>query len=232
MSMAQVSKMFLNASLKGVTLDVGEQELALINQFTMKTLTAEDVFVFKLAMCDNEIDRDIEQFSDECLTKLAELFKGRTVISDHYATSKNQSARIYDTEVETTSDKNSLGQPYKRLIAKCYMPVTKSNEDLILEINAGIKKEVSVGVSIGKVQCSICGIDRRKQTCDHKLGAEYNKKKCHFILCEPTDAYEVSFVAVPAQKQAGVIKSYELNDQDVSKQLEIEKAKTEILSKM
>ena len=31
---------------------------------------------------------------------------------------------------------------------------------------------------------------------------------CHVVLNQPTDAYEWSFVAVPAQREAGVIKMF------------------------
>lgn len=45
---------------------------------------------------------------------------------------------------------------------------TATNADLILEIDGGIKKEVSVGCSIGKKVCSICGADRQEATCGHQ----------------------------------------------------------------
>ncbi|MEW3478835.1 ParB N-terminal domain-containing protein, partial [[Clostridium] symbiosum] len=56
--------------------------------------------------------------------------------------------------------------------------------------------------------CSICGTDRRETYCGHCPGQEYEGKRCHIDLDDPTDAYELSFVAVPAQKGAGVIKHY------------------------
>ena len=36
----------------------------------------------------------------------------------------------------------------------------------------------------------------------------YGGKLCYFTLKAPTDAYEWSFVAVPAQRKAGVMKSF------------------------
>ena len=88
------------------------------------------------------------------------------------------------------------------------MVKTKSNEDLITEIDAGIKKEVSVGCAIGEVVCSICGTDNRKRWCEHWNGKEYDGNMCYFELKSPIDAYEVSFVAVPAQPKAGTTKNY------------------------
>lgn len=185
-----------------------ETALEKINTHALVKLTAEQVFVFKAVACDNEIDRDIERFSDESLTKLAGFLNGRSVIFDHMPTAKNQTARIYAAEVETAQGQlNSCGMPYKRLLTYCYMPKTDKNSDTILEIEAGIKKEVSVGVACKKSICSICGTDRRIKSCSHRKGQKYGDKSCHFILDEPTDGYELSFVAVPSQRAAGVTKS-------------------------
>ena len=89
-----------------------------------------------------------------------------------------------------------------------YMIKTKANEDLIKEIDAGIKKEVSVSCCVSKHICSICGCDVKEKTCNHRKGIIYGNKKCAVILDCPTDAYEWSFVAVPAQVNAGVTKRY------------------------
>lgn len=53
-------------------------------------------------------------------------------------------------------------------------------------------------------KCSICG----KENCEHHGGERYDGKLCFFTLLDPVDAYEWSFVAVPAQRKAGVIKSF------------------------
>lgn len=180
---------------------ISDDDLNLINQFTLKELTAEEVFTFKLAICDNQVDRDFEKFSDSTLIGLAELFKGKTIISDHKASSENQCARIYNTEVVKSGD-------VSQLVAYCYTARTDSNKDFIADVEAGIKKEVSVGCAVDKVVCSICGVDNKKSYCEHIGGREYGTQKCYFILDGAKDAYEVSFVAVPAQKNAGVIKSY------------------------
>lgn len=77
-----------------------------------------------------------------------------------------------------------------------------------MEIDAGIKKEVSVGCSVEKALCSVCGTDQRKESCKHRAGQRYGETLCHTVLEAPTDAYEWSFVAVPAQVGAGVVKRH------------------------
>lgn len=195
--------------------ELTEEELSKINKFTLKTLTKDDVYTFKLRICDNEIDRDFEVFPLSTLEKLKELFIGKTIIKDHSSSADNQVARIYDTELVTGPGRTKTSEPYTSLIAHCYMVKTKSNEDLITEISAGIKKEVSVGCAISEVVCSICGTDNRKKYCEHWNGHEYDSKMCYFELKSPTDAYEVSFVAIPAQPKAGTTKNYALNKNEI-----------------
>ena len=47
-----------------------------------------------------------------------------------------------------------------------------------IKIDGGIKKEVSVGCSIGKKVCSICGADRQEATCGHQPGKKYGGAAC------------------------------------------------------
>lgn len=85
-----------------------------------------------------------------------------------------------------------------------YMLRGGENDALIAQIEGGIKKEVSVGCSVERCVCSICGEDIN--TCAHKKGEVYGGKVCCAELVNAQDAYEWSFVAVPAQPRAGVLK--------------------------
>lgn len=201
-------KDLITKSAKVEGLAVTEAELELINKYTIEPLTADKIFTFKVAICDNEIDRDFEVFPTESLKKMAELFVGKTIMKDHRGQTDNQVARIYATEVVEKDGISKTGEKYTQLVAHCYMVKTESNSDLITEIQAGIKKEVSVGCAIGSAVCSVCGVDNRNAYCKHFNGNEYDGKLCYFKLLNPKDAYEVSFVAVPAQPKAGVTKSY------------------------
>ncbi len=184
-----------------------ESNLEKINRFSRKELTEEEVYIFPVILCDNDIDRDGEKFTVSALKKLAGLYIGKTGIFSHDPKGENQTARIFDTSVVTDpTRKTADGEVYTCLKANAYMVRTSSNADLIREIDGGIKKEVSVGCAISKQTCSICGRDVRKGPCSHKLGRYYNGRQCYHILDEPTDAFEWSFVAVPAQKGAGVTK--------------------------
>ena len=180
-----------------------------INRFTRRPLTEDEVYVFSVILCDNDIDRDCERFSDDALDELKEKFIGRTGIFDHDAAASNQNARIFDTEViEDSLRLTKCGKPYRYLRAEAYMVRTGENRDLIAEIDGGIKKEVSISCSASERKCSVCGADKDKSGCGHVKGRMYGGKICHTVLSGITDAYEWSFVAVPAQVSAGVTKHF------------------------
>ena len=42
-----------------------------INRFTRRELGEDEVYTFSVILCDNDIDRDLERFSDEALVTLA-----------------------------------------------------------------------------------------------------------------------------------------------------------------
>ena len=192
--------------------NISNEELTKINEFSRKNLTPQEVYTFSLILCDNETDRDCERFSIPALETLSKLFVGKTGIFDHSLRSGDQSARIFETMVISDNErKTSCGENYTYILAKAYMIKSEKNKDLIEEIEGGIKKETSVNCAVEKIECSVCGKDIRSSECPHRKGEIYNSQKCVGILTNPTDAYEFSFVAVPAQRNAGVTKHFKVD---------------------
>ena len=172
-----------------------------INLYTRRAYKPEEVYTFSVVLCDNEVDRDGECFTKETLEELAKLFVGNTGILDHEPTSKNQTARVFDAAVKEIPGKvTSLNEPYAQLTAQAYVPRNDGTKAFIESIESGIRKEVSVGCAVKKRVCSVCGAE----SCVHVPGKTYNGKRCVRILSGAADAYEFSFVAVPAQRAAGV----------------------------
>ena len=194
---------------------VTQEELEQINRFAKTPLTAEEVYTFTVRLCDNEVDRDFERFDTGALEGLGELFLGKSGIFDHQWSAGGQTARIYRTEVvREAAVVTAAGDGYCWLKGWAYLLRTEKNADLIAEIEGGIKKEVSVGCSMGKSVCSVCGAD--SGTCQHVKGQVYGDKLCFAELREPKDAYEWSFVAVPAQRNAGVLKRFGQEDRQLA----------------
>ena len=172
-------------------------QLEAINTHAKGTLTEDQVYVFSLRLCDDQVDRDGERFDTAALPGLAKLFIGKTGIVDHKWSSDSQVARIFAAEVVRED-----GISYIK--AWAYIRRGKHSDEIIADIEAGIKKEVSVGCAMGRSVCSVCGSEYG--TCGHVKGESYDGAVCCAILKEPMDAYEFSFVAVPAQRNAGVLK--------------------------
>lgn len=185
----------------------GQAELEQINRFAKRELKAEEVYAFSVKLCDNEVDRDFERFPAATLEELAPLFVGKSGIFDHQWSAAGQTARIYRTEVvREESITTAAGDGYCYLKGYAYMLRTEKNLPLIQEIEGGIKKEVSVGCAVSRCVCSVCGEDRKSGRCQHVPGRQYDGKLCWTDLTQATDAYEFSFVAVPAQPKAGVMR--------------------------
>lgn len=183
------------------------EELAYINQYAKTPLAAEEVYAFTVRLCDNEVDRDFERFETAGLERLGELFVGKSGIFDHQWSARGQTARIYRTQVVAEPGRiTAAGDGYCWLKGWAYLLRTEANAELIAQIEGGIKKEVSVGCSVAESVCSICGAPGG--TCHHVKGEVYDGRLCFTELRRPADAYEWSFVAVPAQREAGVLKRY------------------------
>ncbi len=193
------------------SIGTSNSDLDKINQFTRSQFGSDELYIFSVILCNNDIDRDYERFSLNALKTLKDLFIGKTGIFDHSMKAANQKARIFETELEEVYDKKTAdGMKFYQLRAKAYMVKSDENKPLITEIEAGIKKEVSISCSAKSSTCSICGKDKRLSLCEHINGKIYDDKTAFSVLDNISDAYEFSFVAVPAQREAGVTKHFNI----------------------
>lgn len=174
-----------------------ESQLRVINTLAKAELTKDQVYVFSIRLCDDQIDREYERFDTMALPELAKMFIGKSGIVDHKWSSDGQLARIFATEVVCED-----GVSYIK--AWAYIRRGGAGDEWIADIEAGIKKEVSVGCAMGESVCSVCA--QPYGSCGHIKGEIYDGQVCCAILRNPVDAYEFSFVAVPAQPNAGVLK--------------------------
>lgn len=140
------------------------EQLEKINRQAKSPLKAEEVYVFSVRLCDDQPDRDHERFSTEALKALAPMFVGKTGIVDHAWSSEKQVARIFEAGVE-------YGDGCAFLKAWAYILRGEKTQEIIREIEAGIKKEVSVGCAMRRSICSICGADYG--SCEHRKGESY-----------------------------------------------------------
>lgn len=170
--------------------------MRLINQLSKVRLYPKDVYTFSIKLCDNEIDNDFERFTAKTLAELEKLFIGKCGVLSQSWSDMGQTARIYRTELVRNGGLNTkAGDDYFYLRGLAYIARSEKNANLIAEIESGTKKEVSVGCSVNKCLCSICGEGIGK--CAHVKGEWYGGKLCWTELTGATNAYEWSFVATP-----------------------------------
>lgn len=202
-----------------------DEDMLLINEYSLRPLEKQEVFCFSVRLCDNDIDRDFERFNEDSLKTLEALFVGKTGILNHSMKSEDQSCRTYKTQLIVDNDRKTAdGMTYMYLKAWCYTIRSEKNESLIRDIESGIKKEVSISCASDSRICSVCG----EAHCNHISGRKYNGEICHKTITDITDAYEWSFVAVPAQRSAGVTKSFkkEKSMENILKSIREEKSLT------
>jgi hypothetical protein len=144
-------------------------QLEAINAQAKVALNPEQVYVFSLRLCDDQIDRDAERFDTAALPALAKLFIGKTGIVDHKWSTEAQVARIFATEV-VKEDAVSYIKAWAYIRRGCHA------DEVISDIEAGIKKEVSVGCAMGRAVCSVCGSEYG--TCGHQKGQHYDGQLC------------------------------------------------------
>ena len=125
-------------------------QLEAINNLAKAHLTAQQVYVFSLRLCDDQVDRDFERFDSAALPGLAKLFIGKTGIVDHKWSSDKQVARIFQTEVVREDGAEFIK-------AWAYIRRGDANDEIIADIEAGIKKEVSVGCAMGRSDAPSAG---------------------------------------------------------------------------
>lgn len=189
-----------------------DEDFEMIKQMMPSDEVSKDsLFVYKVLLCDNMVDRDYERFTHKALEELAKLYVGKIGIEDHNPTVKNSHSRIYKTELITDENiKNDLGEPYEYVLGYAYTINNEKNKSLIEEIKSGLKKEVSVGVSNNSLICSICGHQLGEDGCQHIEGQDYDGVKCIGLMDGIDDVYEWSFVSIPSQRKAGVVKSKQI----------------------
>ena len=193
-----------SAAVSPIKLD--QTDMDAINRYALVELAPEDVFAFAVRAATVGENRNFTPFDSDTLRDLAELYPGTTVIKDHRRAADNQVGRIYAAE---------LSEGATELILRAYMVRTSENAGFIAEVAGGIKSEVSVSFQTREAVCSICGTDNAREWCEHWPGEEYDVvedgrhvvKTCEFLIHGADDVYELSFVAVPALRDARTVKA-------------------------
>jgi len=115
-----------------------DADLELINKFALKPLTAKDVSVYTLQVCNDQIDRDDERFSLEVLGDFSATLPGKGLLEGHQWGPVGVGL-FYKSWVENIGGVNWV-------IGQCYLPkASEESAEMIVKLDAGIAKWVSIG---------------------------------------------------------------------------------------
>ena len=234
----------------GASFQPSDEHLDVINKYTLDSVAKEDVVAFPVRAMNDSVDRDYDQFTLECINKLATNKKetgplGKPFLFSH-SRSEMAKGRIYLADTE-----KARGTTHLKLWV--YIPNTPQYESFIENLVYGVYWAVSVGVGTDKTACSICDAmwnDNWAMECPngHVKGAKVDGQKVYRKIGQVPEFYELSSVYLGAQYGAEVVKKMankevgdnavtvikeaiqEVNEEDEEKELEEEVEEKSVVS--
>jgi hypothetical protein len=173
-----------------------DSDLETIKRFALRELAAEDVWLGRMALANDQVDRSGERFPTSYLERFASTLPGKPVLTGHNQTMVPV-GKFYSADVVPRSDGSG-----NDLIARYYL---RAGNPLAADIELGIASGVSIGARADKRFCGICAKDYDgpgRDRCSHSVGHTYDGKTCTLEWggdAEKVEALEGSFVASPCQ---------------------------------
>lgn len=136
--------------------DPNSEMMSTVNKFTLEDLKKEEVFIGKLLLAHNAIDRDGERFSERMLENFATTIPGKSFIDAHRHGPPGF-ALFFDAKVISMSKDEAYEKTgedlklpptineVKFLKVYYYMLNNDANKDMVDNILAGIRRHVSIG---------------------------------------------------------------------------------------
>jgi hypothetical protein len=176
----------------------GEATMRSVNKWAQRELKPEDVHVRRAFGIHDAVDTFHSRFPVESLRVVAGKAPGAPVLVGHNDRG-NELARIfassvvYRPEVEQMRVVPGVGENNWTAFDFYWMRAHSRAEDLALEIDGGIKREVSLRWAFSLPKCSICEGDMRE--CDHMPGKTYEEDRvAYYDMYEIDSVRELSFV--------------------------------------
>jgi len=184
-------------------------DLALINErFALAPLAAEELYVRRMVLANDALDRTYERFPPAVLERFAQTLPGKPVLVAHDK-SELPIGVIYRAQVRPARE-GEAGR--HSLEAALYMRRTPANAEVREQIDAGVIRAVSIGFRYDTRLCSVCGADYFD--CPHEPGATVSPGAADGKVVTYSyagdmaryEACECSLVYLGAQQQAGITK--------------------------
>lgn len=170
--------------------EAGDDPLPEIHRYALRPVAREEVAVFTLDLCHNQVDRHHSRFPEEELEKVNAMAPGRPLMERHDLRGSLPRGTFFRSQLHRAGDRVSVRPDV-------YVMRTAENAHFILNIEGGVYRETSIGFSFRMPECSVCGRDLR--TCDHVPGRSYGDAQCHFIMRDVLEVIEGSVVSSGSQ---------------------------------
>ena len=176
---------------------IEDADLAAINRYALKPVERENVAVFTIEVCHDQVDKHFSRFPKEELETIARLVPGRPLMLLHDIRTKMPLGKIFRGWL-ALNDQHTETEHYRSSVqADVYVLRTAENASAIENIEGGVWAETSIGFSFRLPECSICNSDLR--SCDHQPGRTYEGRQCHYIMREVLEVIETSLVPSGSQ---------------------------------
>jgi hypothetical protein len=173
-----------------------ESDLAAIRKYALRDVTADDVFLGKMALANTKVDRSHERIPLAYLKRYSDTLAGKPVMTGHDLGALPV-GRFYEADVVPRADGEH------EIIARFYLP---ADSPLTKNVELGITSGVSIQGRAHHRTCSVC--TKQYERCAHDAGRTYDGNVCIAEWggdLERYEAIEGSLVANPCQFDAQVL---------------------------
>ena len=175
-----------------------EEDLVLINQIAPIPLQADQVYIRSMFLCSTQpCPSDGCRFTRNALEEIARLVIGQSVLTGHDRSSLPLARFFKAIVLPRGTDED--GEPIFFVRAWFYwLRETTGAKDLLLNIDGGIYREVSLAWKYNSWTCSICQAENGQ--CGHRVGELIEGKKCSRLIHHVTEVLEGSLVYKSADR--------------------------------
>jgi hypothetical protein len=181
-------------------------DLARIRPYMLTDPDPSSLYVRRLIVANDAIDRDFEQFPKPILAVLAKSLPGKSLLISH-ENKKLPLGLVFDASLRKAAADEEGSWVVE---AAFYLVANETNKDLRQQIDAGVVRYCSVGCGQDEKRCGICGSDWLD--CAHQRGQVLPDGRRAFVKFggdpEKYAAREVSLVYLGAQHGARIKKEF------------------------
>lgn len=197
----QISTAFSKGLGKGV--EITPEQMDKIRKFTLADIPAEQLYVRKMLLAHNAIDRDEERFSETLLGDFVKTMPGKSFLIAHQWGPPGKGI-FFDAQIEEmdlAEARKMTGEDLKlpdgvskfqAFFAWVYTTKTAGKEELLADIDAGINRHVSIGFQAANLV---------------RISDEQTGETLYYEYKAPGEAREGSLVWLGAQPGATFTKS-------------------------